>query len=95
MWGDANEDGAVDVSDAVLVARFVAEDATANLKAQGKLNANVAGGAALNADCTLKILRYIAKLITAEELAPPQASQTAPKDYFQVNLYLERDNSKN
>ncbi len=91
VWGDANEDGTVDVSDAVLVARFVAEDAAANLNAQGKLNANVAGGTAVNADCTLKILRYIAKLITAEELAPPQNSQSAPKDFFEVSLFLERD----
>ena len=69
-WGDANEDGVVDVSDAVLVSRFVAEDTEANITAQGKLNANVAGGASINSDCTLKILKYIAKLITEEELKP-------------------------
>ena len=69
-WGDANEDGVVDVSDAVLVSRFVAEDSEANITANGKLNANVAGGASINSDCTLKILKYIAKLITEEELKP-------------------------
>ncbi|MBQ5337932.1 MAG: cellulase family glycosylhydrolase [Oscillospiraceae bacterium] len=69
-WGDANEDGKVDVSDAVLVSRFVAEDAGAQITENGKLNANVAGGASLTSDCTLKILRYIAKLITDAELAP-------------------------
>ena len=69
-WGDANEDGVVDVSDAVLVSRFVAEDTEANITAQGKLNANVAGGESINSDCTLKILKYIAKLITEEELKP-------------------------
>jgi len=88
-WGDANEDGKVDVSDAVLVARFVAEDSEAVIKQQGKSNANVAGGATINSDCTIKILKYIAKLITEEELAPPQAAQKAPKDYFTVNLYLD------
>lgn len=78
-WGDANEDGKVDVSDAVLVARFVAEDSEAVIKQQGKSNANVAGGATINSDCTIKILKYIAKLITEEELAPAQAAQKAPK----------------
>ena len=88
-WGDANEDGKVDVSDAVLVARFVAEDSEAVIKQQGKSNANVAGGATINSDCTIKILKYIAKLITEEELAPAQAAQKAPKDYYTVNLYLD------
>ena len=88
-WGDANEDGKIDVSDAVLVARFVAEDSDAVINQQGKLNANVAGGATINSDCTIKILKYIAKLITEEELAPAQAAQKAPKDYFTVNLYLD------
>ena len=60
----------MDVSDAVLVSRFVAEDAGAQITENGKLNANVAGGASLTSDCTLKILRYIAKLITDAELAP-------------------------
>ncbi|MBQ5337769.1 MAG: cellulase family glycosylhydrolase [Oscillospiraceae bacterium] len=69
-WGDANEDGTVDVSDAVLVSRFVAEDPKAAISEQGKLNANVAGGNGITADCTLKILRFIAKLITEQELAP-------------------------
>ena len=69
-WGDANEDGQVDVSDAVLLARLIAEDPAAVIKEQGLLNANVAGGASINSDCVIKILKYIAKIITAEELAP-------------------------
>lgn len=72
QWGDANEDGMVDVSDAVLVARFVAEDPTANISQQGKSNANVTGAASVNSECTLKILKFIAKMITEEELAPPK-----------------------
>ena len=70
QWGDANEDATVDVSDAVLIARFVAEDPTASISQQGKLNANVCGGKSVNSDCTIKILQFIAKIITEAELAP-------------------------
>lgn len=69
-WGDANEDGKVDVSDAVLVSRFIAEDKTANITAQGQKNSNVAGTPSITSASTIKILRFIAKLITEEELAP-------------------------
>ena len=69
VWGDANEDKQVEVSDAVLVARFAAEDSEANISAQGKLNADVTGDQNINGDDTIKILRAIAKLITLEELA--------------------------
>lgn len=70
VWGDANEDKQVDVSDAVLVARFAAEDSEAVISAQGKLNSDVTGDQNINGDDTIKILRAIAKLITLEELAP-------------------------
>ena len=70
VWGDANEDKQVDVSDVVLVARFAAEDSEAVISAQGKLNADVTGDQNINGDDTIKILRAIAKLITLEELAP-------------------------
>ena len=69
-WGDVNCDGEVDVSDAVLLSRFVAEDTSAKITTTGKNNAEVTGDGNLNGDDTLKILRYIAKMITAEELAP-------------------------
>ena len=70
QWGDVNEDGAVDVSDAVLLSRLLAEDANAKVSPQGLNNACVCGAAAPSSDCTIKILKFIAKLITAEELAP-------------------------
>ncbi len=65
MKGDANLDGSVDVADAVLIARVVAEDRTAVIKDQGLLNADVdnSGNADTN-DLTL-ILKYIARLITS------------------------------
>ena len=71
-WGDANEDGKVDVSDAVLISRFIAEDKTAKITSQGQMNSNVAGTPSITSDSTIKILQYIAKIITKEELAPPK-----------------------
>jgi hypothetical protein len=71
-WGDANEDGRVDVSDAVLISRFIAEDKTAKITSQGQMNSNVAGTPSITSDSTIKILQYIAKIITEEELAPPK-----------------------
>ncbi|MBP0987019.1 MAG: dockerin type I repeat-containing protein, partial [Oscillospiraceae bacterium] len=70
VWGDANLDSEIDVSDAVLVARFAAEDPKAEITAQGKINADVNGNGNVDSEDTLKILRAIAKLISAEELAP-------------------------
>ena len=58
----------VDVSDAVLLARFVAEDAGANVSAQGKLNADVNANGKPDADDTLKILQFIAKIIPYSDL---------------------------
>lgn len=70
MWGDVNEDKTVDVSDAVLLARLVAEDAGAIVTEQGMKNADVSGDSTISSDDTIKILRAIAKLITMDELAP-------------------------
>ena len=61
--GDVNCDEKVDVSDAVLLARFLAEDASANVTAQGKTNAECDGIEGLSGDDNLMILKYIAKLI--------------------------------
>ncbi len=69
-WGDANEDGTIDISDVVLIARFVAEDADAPITQQGKVNASVADGKQVTGECIVKILRFIAKLISEEQLAP-------------------------
>ncbi|MCQ2416494.1 MAG: 1,4-beta-glucanase [Oscillospiraceae bacterium] len=69
FWGDANCDKSVDVSDAVLVSRFAAEDTEAAITAQGKLNADVTHDSALSSDDVVKILRFVAKAITAEDLA--------------------------
>ena len=69
LWGDATCDGSVDVSDCVLISRFAVEDKTAVLTDNGKRNADVTHNGSVNADDALLILRYIAKQITAEDLA--------------------------
>ncbi|HAM69275.1 MAG TPA: glycoside hydrolase [Ruminococcus sp.] len=70
LWGDADLNGIVDVSDAVLIARYVAEDDTAVITKQGKANAAVSGKGTIVLDDAAKILKFVAKLITKEELAP-------------------------
>ncbi len=70
FWGNANCVDEVDVADAVLVARFTAEDQTANISMEGKINADVTHDGNINGDDTILILRYIAKLVTFTELAP-------------------------
>ncbi len=62
--GDVNCDSKVDVSDAVLLARFNAEDKTASVTAQGKENADCDGANGLTGGDVTMILKYIAKIIT-------------------------------
>ena len=61
--GDANLDCSVDVADAVLAARFAAEDREAVITDQGKENADVNGDGSVTADDTELILKKIAKKI--------------------------------
>ena len=61
--GDVNCSGKVDISDAVLLARFVAEDTEANVSVQGKKNADVNKNSNLESDDVTLILKYIAKLV--------------------------------
>ena len=65
VWGDANKDNKTDVSDAVLLARFLAEDSGAVLTSDGKLRANVIKGELDHEDLTA-ILMSIAKIIDGE-----------------------------
>lgn len=62
LRGDVNLDEFVDVSDAVLLARFCAEDHTAKISAQGKVNGEVNGDENLDNADVIGILRIIAKL---------------------------------
>lgn len=67
-WGDATCDDKVDVSDAVLICRFAVSDTKAVLTDAGKANADVTHDGSVNAEDASKILKYIARLITAADL---------------------------
>ena len=58
--GDVNEDSKVTVADAILLARIVAEDGTAKVSDQGKLNGDVDGESGLSPNDTTLVLKYIA-----------------------------------
>lgn len=61
LSGDVNCSGIVDVSDAVLLARFVAEQ-DVHITAEGKINADCDKTAGISSDDVIQILRIIAKL---------------------------------
>ncbi len=63
MPGDADCSGEVDVSDAVLLARYLAEDDSAVITSEGKLNADCDGVLGLTNDDGIAILQFIAKII--------------------------------
>ena len=60
-YGDATVDGTVDVSDAVLVARFAASDRTAVITDTGRLNADVNLDGNTDSEDVTQILEFIAK----------------------------------
>ena len=69
-WGNANCRDGVDVSDAVLLARYSAEDSSALLTAQGKINADVTHDGKIDGDDVTLILKYIVKLVPHSALKP-------------------------
>ena len=62
LRGDCNCSNMVDVSDAVLLARFLAEDRAAKLSEQGRKNADCNADGDLTGEDVISILRKIAKL---------------------------------
>ena len=64
LLGDVDVSGDVNVADAVLLARFLAEDTGAAVSAHGKLNANVSGDADITSDDLSGILEYLAGIRT-------------------------------
>ena len=62
LRGDCDCSGTVDVSDAVLLARFLAEDQTAKMDAHGRRNADADADGTITPGDTVAILRHIAKL---------------------------------
>ena len=75
--GDANCDGSIDVADAVLIARFAAEDREAAMTDQGKENADVNHNGSTDGQDAARILQYIAKRISYEELTAEIYDYTA------------------
>ena len=73
-YGDINLDHSVDVSDAVLLARYSAEDKTANISARGKQLADANNDGEGTKDDTIAILEYIAKKrpTLGPSVQPPQ-----------------------
>ncbi len=64
VWGDANDDGSVDVADVVAVAAYVGDAENNNLKEKGLTNADVHNnGNGITADDALVIQQYLAKII--------------------------------
>ena len=63
LLGDVDVNGDVNVADAVLLARFLAEDNEVSVSAQGKLNANVNGDADITSDDLSAILEYLAGIL--------------------------------
>ena len=63
LAGDADCKNGVDVSDAVLTARFAAEDSEAKISALGKQNADVNGDGSITSADVVLILKIIAKMI--------------------------------
>ena len=61
VFGDVNCDGKVDVTDSVLLSRFVCEDPEAVLSEQGKINADIDGDGRLTMDDNTLLLNLIAK----------------------------------
>ena len=77
VWGDATGDGATDVADAFLLARFLTQDSEAVITDQGKQNANVIKGSLDSQDITA-LLMFIAKKIPFDQF--PLESLPAFKD---------------
>ncbi len=61
--GDVNGDGILDISDAIFLARIVAEDTTMDMSNYHEENADVNNDGTINAADTVMILKKIAKLI--------------------------------
>lgn len=68
VYGDADCSNSVDISDAVLIARYSAEDKSARITEQGLRNADVNNDGQANGDDVTLILRYIAHLIESFEM---------------------------
>lgn len=67
-WGDTDCNGTVELKDAVLLAKALS--GAADLSVEGRRNAAVCGNDALSGADLTKILKHLAGILTATELAP-------------------------
>ncbi len=65
LAGDVDCSGEVNVADAVMLARFLAEDTEVSVSAQGKANANVNGDSDVSSDDLTFILEFLAGMRTS------------------------------
>ncbi|MBO4524434.1 MAG: hypothetical protein J5723_07130, partial [Ruminococcus sp.] len=63
VWGDANEDGEVNVCDVVLVLTYIADPSIDYFTEQGKVNADVAGDKGINSEDSDTLVKYCLKKI--------------------------------
>lgn len=68
LYGDADCSGLVDVSDAVLISRFVLSDPDAEITDQGKLNADCDGEKGITSSDAIRVVQHIAGLVSAEQM---------------------------
>lgn len=76
-YGDLNTDGSIDVADAVLLARFCAEDKDAKISAETLKFADTNHDKEINGADTIAILEYIAKI--RKTLEPAQDEPPVPE----------------
>ncbi len=69
-YGDINEDSEVTVADVILYNRYIAEDTTITITAKGLANAEVTGDTSVTGEDAVKVLKYLASIISYEELCP-------------------------
>ncbi|MBR6106896.1 MAG: phosphodiester glycosidase family protein [Oscillospiraceae bacterium] len=65
--GDVNHDQTVDITDAVLSCRLLAEDAPADLSAEGMLNADCDNDGNVTLADTNRLMRYLKQMLTGVE----------------------------
>ena len=63
LFGDLDENGDISIADAILLARYLAEDSEINLTAKGKLNADCNHDGMLTAEDTMILLQFLAGII--------------------------------
>lgn len=69
-YGDIDNNGEINISDVILYNRYIAEDVTVSVTAQGMANAEVTGDTGITSADASKVLRYLASFISYEELCP-------------------------